>query len=145
METYGNFLKSWIFHLESRGLWRNMKYFCHCFGSEFIESGSGSSILGWIPIRIRIQDFDDQKLKKIYNWKKIRYFFDQKLQFLIPRPTGEAIRPQKRTSSTSKQEISKLFLFLWVIFSLLDSDPDSEYQLTWLNPDSIRIKIYLNF
>ncbi len=31
-----------------------------CFGSAFIWYGSGSSILGWIPIRI--QGFDDQKL-----------------------------------------------------------------------------------
>ncbi len=33
-------------------------------GSAFISSGSGSSILGWIPIRILIQGFNDQKLKK---------------------------------------------------------------------------------
>jgi hypothetical protein len=39
--------------------------------------------------RIRIQHFtlntdsgfDDQKLKKIYSCKKIKFFFDQKLQF----------------------------------------------------------------
>ncbi len=37
-------------------------------GSAFISSGSGSSILGWIPIRI--QGFNDQKLKKNYSWKK---------------------------------------------------------------------------
>jgi hypothetical protein len=36
-----------------------------CFGSRFIASGSGSSHLGWIPIRIRIQSLDDK------NWKKI--------------------------------------------------------------------------
>jgi hypothetical protein len=40
---------------------------CQCFGSGLIDSGS--EILGWI--RIRIQRFDDQKLKKIYSWKKI--------------------------------------------------------------------------
>jgi hypothetical protein len=38
-------------------------------GSAFISSGSGSSILGWIPIRI--QGFNDQNLKKKkYSWKK---------------------------------------------------------------------------
>ncbi len=31
------------------------------------------------------------------------------------------------TSSTSKHEISKFFLLLWVIFALQDPDPDSEY------------------
>jgi hypothetical protein len=34
---------------------------------------------------------------------------------------------QKRTSSTSKHEISYFFLLLRVIFALLDPDPDSEY------------------
>jgi hypothetical protein len=38
----------------------------YCSGSIFFGYGSGSSILGLIPIRI--QDFDDQKLeKKIYS------------------------------------------------------------------------------
>ncbi len=32
-------------------------------------------------IQIRIQDFDDQNLKKIYIWKKVIIFFYQKLQF----------------------------------------------------------------
>ncbi len=36
-------------------------------GSAFIWSGSGSSILGWIPIRI--QGFVDHKLEKIYSFK----------------------------------------------------------------------------
>jgi hypothetical protein len=54
-------------------------------------------------------------------------FFYQKLQFYLflglhkGRP-GEAFSPQKTTSSTSKHEILK---FLWVIFALLDPDPES--------------------
>ncbi len=57
--------------------------FRQCFGSGFIESGSGSIILGWRPIRI--QCFDDQKFKKIYSWKCCNiYSFDQKLQFTYP-------------------------------------------------------------
>jgi hypothetical protein len=39
---------------------------------------------------------------------------------------GEAFSPQKRTSSTSKHENSVLFLFLWVIFALLDPDPATQ-------------------
>jgi hypothetical protein len=39
---------------------------------------------------------------------------------------GEAFSPQKRTSSTSKHENSVLFLFLWVLFALLDPDPKFE-------------------
>jgi hypothetical protein len=46
--------------------------------------------------------------KKIYNCKKI-LFFDQKLQLLIPRGASAF---QKRTSSTSKHEISELFSVL---------------------------------
>jgi hypothetical protein len=40
--------------------------------------------------------------------------------------TEEAFSPQRRTSSTSKHEISKLFLLFGVTFALLDPDPDSE-------------------
>ncbi len=83
-----------------------------CFGSVLIwygyGSGYGLSILGWI----RIQDFDDQQLKKIYSLKRY-IFFDQKLQFTCPKAslkdvqaTKEAFSPQKRTSSASKHEIS---------------------------------------
>ncbi len=84
------------------------------YGPGFIDSGS--SISGWIPIRIRFQGSNDQKLENIYSWKKDKIFFDQKLQFTNPyasikdvQATGEAFSPQKRTSSTSKHEISKLF------------------------------------
>ncbi len=56
-------------------------------------------------IRIRIQGFDDQKLKK-YSWNKIIFSWSN---LLIPRPSkrmsigpsyGEAFSPQKRTSNT---------------------------------------------
>ena len=86
-------------------------FIIQCFGSVFIWYGSGFSILGWI--RIRIQDFDVQKLEEIYSWKRIILFFDQKLPFVFPlasvkdvKATEEALSPQKRTSSISKCEIS---------------------------------------
>jgi hypothetical protein len=44
----------------------------------------------------------------------------------------EEFSPQKRTSSTSKYKFHNFFL--WVIFALLDPDPDTD-PLTWLNPD----------
>jgi hypothetical protein len=63
--------------------------------------------------------------------KKNLIFFDQKLRFTYPtafikevQATGEAFGTQKRTSSNVKHEISSLFLFLWVIFALLDPDSD---------------------
>jgi|LakMenEpi03Aug12_release.lakeMendotaPanAssembly.Ray.scaffolds.fasta_scaffold365190_1 hypothetical protein len=40
--------------------------------------------------------------------------------------TREAFSSQKRASSTSKNEIYQLFLFLWVIFATLDPDPICE-------------------
>jgi hypothetical protein len=55
------------------------------------------------------------------------------LQFTYPhasikdaQATGEAFSPQKRISSTSKHENSLLFLYLWVIFVLLDPDPATQ-------------------
>jgi hypothetical protein len=49
--------------------------------------------------------------------------------------TEEAFSSQKRPSTTSKHELGKIFLLLWVIFALLDP-----YRLTRLNPDPIRIR-----
>jgi hypothetical protein len=91
-------------------------------GSPFIGFGSGSSILGLIPIQI--QGFGDQKLKKFIAEKK-EILLDQKLQFTYPwasikdvQVTEEAVSSQKRISSTSKHEISYFFLLLWVIFAV---------------------------
>jgi hypothetical protein len=57
-----------------------------CFGSGLIDSGS--SILGWIPIRIRIriEGFDDQKLRKNIKQKNLKFFWSKKWNLLIPRP-----------------------------------------------------------
>jgi hypothetical protein len=51
-------------------------------GSAFISSGS--SILGWIPIRI--QGFNDQKMDKNYSWKNIKFFLIKNYNLPIPRP-----------------------------------------------------------
>jgi hypothetical protein len=83
------------------------------------------------PDPIRIQGFHDQKLKKITAEKKLNYFLIKNCNLPIPRPpikyvqvTEEACSSQKRPSNTSKHDF---FLLLWVIFALLDPDPDSEY------------------
>ena len=62
-----------------------------CFGSVFIfyGSGSGSRIRMEAntdpdPDPIRIQGFNDQKLKKITAEQFFLFFFDQKLQFTYP-------------------------------------------------------------
>ncbi len=64
-------------------------------------------------IQIRIQGFDDQKWReKNTAEKNFQAFLTKKLQFTYPQAiikdvqaTGEALSPQKRTSSTSKDEI----------------------------------------
>ncbi len=100
-----------------------------CCESVFIWSGFGSSILGWIPIRI--QGFVDQKLTKIYNKNKyfVLFFKSKTTIYPIPRPPQRTSKLQKeafkRTSSTSKHEIFKFFLLLSVIFALLDPDSES--------------------
>jgi hypothetical protein len=50
--------------------------------------------------------------------------------------TGEAFSAKKKTSSTSKHENSLLFLYLWLIFALLDLDPGTQMNA---DPDQIRI------
>jgi hypothetical protein len=72
---------------------------------------------------------------------------DPKLQFTYPQAsiknvqvTKEAFSSQKRPSNTSKHELYNFFLLLWVIFALLDPDPDSECGSTdpiesGFNPD----------
>ncbi len=62
-------------------------YYLQCFGSVFIWYGSGSNILGWIPIRIqsRIRVLITKKSEK-FTAKKIFFWGggDQKLQFTYP-------------------------------------------------------------
>ncbi len=73
-------------------------------GSWFI-SGSGSSISSESGSESRVLMTKNWR-KKIRNIKKfLNLFFDQKLQFTYVQATGEAFGPQKRTSSTSKNEI----------------------------------------
>jgi hypothetical protein len=61
------------------------------------------------PDPIRIQGFDDQKQKKKIKQNFFISYFDQKLQFTHVQATREAFSPQKRTFSSSKNEIYKLF------------------------------------
>ncbi len=81
-------------------------------------------------IRIQIQDFDEQKLEKVYKWIIFKKIFDQKLQIAYPyasikdvQASWEAFIYQKITSSTSKHEISSL---LRVIFALLELNPTDQ-------------------
>ncbi len=112
-----------------------------CFGSGFIESGSGSSILGWIPIRI--QGFDDQKLEKL-QLKKNLTFFGSKIAVYLSLGIHKG-RPSSRWSffQPSKENIQHLKMNFLNIFyfcrSLLPLNPDPD-PLTWFNPDPTRIR-----
>ncbi len=78
------------------------------------------------PIQSGSRGFDDQKLKK-WQLKIFCYlFFDQKSKFTYPKASikdvqaaGKACIPQKRTSSTSRNEIYLFILVLWAIFAPL--------------------------
>ncbi len=74
---------------------------------------SGSSILGWIPIRIRIQSGSRVWCPKIAIYLSLG---------LYKRRPSYRRSHQKRTSSTSKHEISDFFLF-FAFFCHPDPDP----------------------
>ncbi len=92
------------------------------------DSGSGS--------RIRIQDFMTKNWKKITAEKKLNFFGSKTTIYLfLGLHKG---RPwYRRSLQLSKENIQFLktwkfwtfFLFLWVIFALLDQDPDPATQI----------------
>ncbi len=122
-----------------------------CFGSVFIFSGSGSRVWGWRPIRIRIriQGFNDQKLKKNYSWKIFLIFFSFK-NCNLPihvQVTEEAFSSQKRPPNTSKHELLQFFSYFcgsflpsWIQIRIRIPNPDPD-PLARLNTDPIRIRI----
>ncbi len=64
----------------------------------------------------------------IYCWDKNWYFFYQKLQFTSPPQRTSKLQEKPsalKTEHPAFQNITFL-LVLWVIYALLDSDPDSE-------------------
>ncbi len=95
--------------------------FSHCFGSGLIDSGSGSSILGWIPTRIRIQGWpkneNNLQLKKII-------IFDSKVAIYLSLGLHKGRPSYRRSLQPSKENIQHFktwnfltfSLFMWVIF-----------------------------
>jgi hypothetical protein len=91
-------------------------------------------------LQIRIPDpdpgFDDLKLKKIYSWKFNFYFLDCKnCNLLIPRPPERTPKLQEKPSAVKREHPvlknmnSGFFSIWWVIFALLDPDPDPTTQI----------------
>jgi hypothetical protein len=81
-------------------------------------------------LRIRIPDpdpgFDDLKLKKFTAGNLIFIFLIKNCNSIKDaQATGEAVQPSKENIQHFKT-ILFFFLFLWVIFALLDPDPQFE-------------------
>jgi hypothetical protein len=65
---------------------------------------------------------------------KLNFFWIKNYNSPIPRPPSRKSKLQKKPSALKRGQptlqnwnFSKKFLLLWVIFALLDPDPDSEY------------------
>ncbi len=76
----------------------------------------------WLRIRIRIQfwtqGFDDQKLEKIYSWKKW-IFFDKNFNLVIPRSPYRTHKLQEKPSALKKehpalQNMKFFYFFLYL-------------------------------
>ncbi len=113
-------------------------------GSVFIDSRSGSSLLGWIPIRI--QGFDDRNLKKVNNWKKLNIFWS-KIAIHLSLGIYKGRPSYRRSLQSSKENIQHFKIWNFITFfyfcgSFLPSWIRIRNPLTWLNPDPIRIRIW---
>ncbi len=86
------------------------------------------------PDPIRIQGFNDQKLKKNYSWNLFFIFLWSKTAIYLSLGLHKVCPSYRRSLQLSKEAIqhfktwtfTNFFLLLWVIFALLDPDPDSE-------------------
>jgi hypothetical protein len=103
------------------------------FGSALVSMRT--QIQHFRSMRIQTQGFYDKNCKN-FKAEKINVFFIKNCNLLIIRPTsikdvqatGEAFSPQKRTSRTSKLGNFSLFIFLSVIFAVLNPDPADQNQ-----------------
>jgi hypothetical protein len=103
-----------------------------CFGSVIIESGSGSSILGWLPIWIWIRTQSGSTVLMTTNWKKMIpikwYFFIKKCKLLTPSPQLRTSKLQEKPSALKREHPAlrnmKFLTFLYFWISFLPSWPD---------------------
>ncbi len=99
------------------------------------------------PDPIRIQGFKDQRLKKKL---KLKFFFFSKNAIYLSLGLHKVCPSYRRSLQLSNEAIqhfktwtfTNFFLLFWIIFDLLDPDPDSEpglrIRIHW--PDWIRIQ-----
>jgi hypothetical protein len=86
------------------------------------------------PDPIRIQGFDDKKVKKFSAEKKFKFFFIKNSQFTYPyvfikdvQVKKEAFSSQKRHPALPNMKFLNFFLLFWVIFDL-DPKPWGKQQ-----------------
>ncbi len=108
-------------------------------GSGFIESGSGSSISSE-STRSGSRVLMSENWKK-YSWQNLYLLWSKSLGPLKVRPSyRKSLQSSKRTSSTSKNEIYYLFLFLRVIFALMDTGSGLRIRIRIQGPHWIWIQ-----
>ncbi len=122
-----------------------MQSFRQGYGSAFIESGSGSSILRKsYSDPIRIQGFDDQKFTVKRAAENFLSFLGSKIAIYLSLGLHKGALPKLRRirqpsienihQYCKKLNVLTIFYFLWVIFVLRNPDPDTDSG-TPLNPD----------
>ncbi len=120
-----------------------------CFGSEFIDFGSGSSMLEWLQFgsrsRVRwpkMQKNTDKKKNVIFFWSKIAVHLSLGLH--------EGRPSYRRSFQSLKENIQHFktwnfltFSIFWVIFALLDQYP-IRIRIRNTVPDPNRYKETIN-
>ncbi len=109
------------------GLWIRINFFRIRIQSLMLETNTDPD-----PDPIRIQGFNDQKLKKNDSWNFFFFFFWSKTAIYLSLGLHKVCPSYKRSLQLSKRAIqhfktwtfTNFFLLLWVIFALLDPDPD---------------------
>ncbi len=109
-------------------------------GSAIISSGSGSSILGWKPDRIRIQGFNDQKLEKL----QLKNFFLLKTAIYISLGLHKVHPSYRRSLQLSREAIQHFKTWTFKKFStFVGLFCQSWIRIHW--PDWIRIQFGSGF
>ena len=125
------------------GLWIRIHFLRIQIQSLMLETNTDPD-----PDPIQIQGLNDQKLKKKLQLKNLVFLFWSKTAIYLSLGLHKVCPTYRRSLQFSKEAIqhfktwtfTNFFLLLWVIFALLDPDPDSEYGSGSTGPDWIRIQ-----
>ncbi len=124
--------------LRSHILWQNAatleREFSRVVDKDSLNLDPDPAFQVRILIRIRIQGFDDQKLKKTKSWNFFFFFFWTNIAIKLSPGRHKGRPSYRRSLKPSKEKILhfkkwnfvNIFLLLWVIFALLDPNPRCE-------------------